>query len=898
MKNRSSSLNQRRMGAVSWVGSACAMLINGVAFAQAQDSSTTQSVELEEIVVTGSHIRGQAPVGSSVIALGTTDIAKSPGVTVADALRQLPQVSGMGMNEAAANTPGGLASNATRASAINLRGIGVTATLPLLDGFRLPANGIAGAFIDPNFLPTNAIQRVEIVADGASAIYGSDAISGVVNLIVRKDFEGAESRGRYSVADGYDSYQLGQLLGTQWDSGGAMIAYEYSKSSELPGSERDFYRLNLTDAGGRDYRVGTCNPGNILMGGVSYALPTPRADGTIDPNSLIAGTRNLCDTYDYNYILPEQERHSAVFHVHQDIGARASVYLQGFGYVRDHSLRVTSQGSAEQRFQLTVPNTNAYFVAPPGTNPTSLQVEYFFGPDYGQGLPQTGESEVFQARGGLRADLWGDWSGDVFVNYGESRDEYFNLTVDTAALNAALRSSDPATALNPFGRSNPALVNSLMTGVFNPITETTMLQTGARADGALFELPGGMVRAAIGAEYIEESRNAWTVRGTVAAPAPTAPIEDQRNVKSVHAEVLVPLVGAGNAVTGIQSLDLLVAGRYDDYSDVGSTSNPKIGLNWTPIDGLTIRGSYGTSFRAGPPGSTSLTALGAGVYVNPLVDPTSSTGSTIGLQVRSGNPDLKPETATTQSIGFDWQPSAVPGLVVGATYWSIDWKDKIESLRPSATLQPLVQPEVFGSLLIRNPSAAQVNEVLSRGLPLVGVLPETVGYLLDVRTQNIGRTKADGIDLTAAYAVPTSYGDFDFTLGGMFVTNFEDQLTPTSPLVDRLNTIGYPGSMRGRASMSWSNLGWNAGLYLNYVHSYDNVTVTPTQRVGSWTTADIHVGYSFENGEGLLSGLDLALDVRNLTDRDPVFVDIEGGYDPTNASPMGRLIGLSITKKW
>ncbi|WP_439533526.1 TonB-dependent receptor plug domain-containing protein, partial [Polymorphobacter sp.] len=228
------------------------MFISAPAMSQSVGNvEAPQGDDSDQIVVTGSRIRGAAPVGSAVIALDNADLVQSGAVTTAQALQELPQVFNLGISENARGQAGG-SGNVTYGTAINLRGIGPFATLTLVNGHRLPNSGTLGQAVDPSVIPTVALRTVEVVADGASAIYGSDAVAGVVNLIMRNDFEGLEVRGRYGFADAYDERQISVLAGHKWDTGSVTIAYEHAYQSGLNGQDRDFFRSDLTRFGGRD----------------------------------------------------------------------------------------------------------------------------------------------------------------------------------------------------------------------------------------------------------------------------------------------------------------------------------------------------------------------------------------------------------------------------------------------------------------------------------------------------------------------------------------------------------------------------------------------------------------------------------------------------------------------
>ena len=282
------------------------------------------AANVDEIIVTGSRIRGSEAVGSPVTEVSREDIDLSAPLTTAALLQKLPQVFNLGVSENSRGQSGG-SGNITYGSAVNLRGIGPYSTLTLLDGHRAVPQGTTGFAVDPSIVPTLALERVEVVADGASALYGSDAIAGVVNLIPRRYFDGFEISLRGAQGDEYDEQQLGAIGGFDWSSGHVMLAYEHSNHSNLNGTDREFFRGDQTARGGRDFRVVQCNPGNIVVAGVSYAIP---ASGVTPAtaNQLAPGTTNRCDNAQYQDLLPAQERDSVMATFNQNLGERVEFF--------------------------------------------------------------------------------------------------------------------------------------------------------------------------------------------------------------------------------------------------------------------------------------------------------------------------------------------------------------------------------------------------------------------------------------------------------------------------------------------------------------------------------------------------------------------------------------------
>ena len=884
---------------------ACLLLLASPAFAQSgplpaagsaqeAESDAGEAPAAGEIVVTGSRIRGTGPVGSNVISVGAAEIANQPTATVGEFLRKVPQIQGFGVDASSASVSGGQGgTNTTRGSSINLRGVGPQATLTLIDGQRLTYSGVSSNYVDASALPSLAIERIEVVPDGASAVYGSDAIAGVVNFILRKNYDGLQVRGRYGFADGYWLGQGSVLAGKQWDSGGVVLAYEYSKNDNLNGGERSFNRYDLRPRGGRDYRNSQCSPGNIVVGGQNYAIPaagvTPASAGT-----LVAGTRNLCENLRFGDILPQEERHRVYGYVHQDIGEALRLHVQGLYATRDYTSQAIQQGSTSNIVSLAVPNTNPFFVRPVGSTAATVTVDYDFTPHLGT-INQTGSTKTIFITGGLEWRVSDAWKVTLDGLYTQDDSEQVTRRIDTTVLTTRLRSSDLTQAFNPFGGTNSqGVLDAIYSGVFNPFATSRTRGGSIQADGSVFSLPGGDVRLAVGAEYLRYTSDAGNAQGQLAAPTVVINPLLSRTQKSAYGELYVPIFGSANAVPGIERLDLSAAVRHDKYDDVGGTTNPKFGVNWSPVRGFLVKGSYGTSFRA--PGLQDLPVLrtGASLTVATWIDPLSPTGTSVGLAVNAGNPNLKPETAETFSVTVEATPPGIPGLRIAGTYFSLDYKGLINV--PPRTTNSLLDPN-YAFALTRNPTAAQIASFTSQGLLINGVAPPVVAFLYNGSAANTGSIKTTGFDIDASYAFDFAGGKLDLGVNGTYVLNYDFAVTQLATPIEQVGNINYPVPFRARAYAGWRSGGFSANILVNHVSGYSNNLVVPIQQVKSWNPVDFDIGYEI-NGGGALDGLALALNVTNLFDSDPPFVNIGGGWDPGQASAMGRLIAFTVSKKF
>ena len=319
---------------------AAATLAFASSAALAQDKPAAASGEASEdeaIVVTGTIIRGVAPVGSSIISLNATDIAKTGLLTTTDILRSIPQISGIGVGEASTNTAANNANlNISRANALNIRGIGIQATLTLLNGRRVPVGGFGGQLFDPGSIPAIALARIDVVADGASATYGSDAVAGVANLILRTDVDGIETRARYGFADDYSSKAVSMVLGKRWDSGRLMMAAEYTWNDQLLQSDRpDFFRCDQSAVGGTNNCTFGGAPGNIVYTGAGAArFGLPAGSGVGVTAAQLSATPNRLQSYVYQTAIPANKRFNFVASLRQEVSDAVTVWTEGFVYKR------------------------------------------------------------------------------------------------------------------------------------------------------------------------------------------------------------------------------------------------------------------------------------------------------------------------------------------------------------------------------------------------------------------------------------------------------------------------------------------------------------------------------------------------------------------------------------
>jgi iron complex outermembrane receptor protein len=322
-----------------------------------QTASAAVGDDEEDIVVTGTRIRGAAPAGANVIGLNRQDIEQSGRTTVQDVLQSLPQVfpgSQGELTQLNSVAPGG---NFALGSSVDLRGLGSDATLTLLNGRRLAPAGL-GTFVDISAIPLAAIERIDVLADGASATYGADAVGGVVNVLLRRELDHPETTIRFSMGDGTSEQGLSHVFGQSWRGGSFIAGYEYRHRDSLTAADRDFAaNTDLRPFGGSNFSRTPSSPGNILQVGATpmlLGIPAGQNGLTLTQADLIAGL-NVQNGNEGAFLLPDQESHSLFASVRHDLNDRVALFFDILGSQRDaHAEKVQLGGT------VPVPETNYY----------------------------------------------------------------------------------------------------------------------------------------------------------------------------------------------------------------------------------------------------------------------------------------------------------------------------------------------------------------------------------------------------------------------------------------------------------------------------------------------------------------------------------------------------------
>lgn len=867
---------------ISVLSCAGALLCGSGVYAQDVDPDAPTDAD---IIVTGTLLRGVAPTGTNLVSVDREAVVASGAASANDLLAAIPQVGNF-MTQPVGT--GQFGAPTVRPNIRNLGASGGATTLVLMNGHRLVGAGILQTTVDPSIFPPDVIERIEVVPDGGSAIYGSDAIGGVINFITRKRFDGIGANARYGFADDYQSFDGNVTAGKDWGSGSLFVSYAYAWHDNIQGIDRDYSTADNRARGGTDFRQTTCAPGNVkdpVFGG-DYALP-----------GFTPGVVNKCDQTDFADIYPRETRHSVFAGLNQELSDAIEFNLTAYWSRRDTQIRQAQTGISE-----VITALNPYF-RPVSLSPAQL-VSFSFAEVFGDSLISNQRFDSWGVTPGLTFKLGGGWQLRAEGNYGHSYSVVHEGAINTAAVKAALAGMTPATALNPYniGATNPAVLAVIRDFENFGDAKQNLAEARLVLDGSIATIAGGDIRLAVGAEYHFEDLASRVSLDRVGVLTNAVNSKVSRNVKSVYGEVMVPIVGADNGAPGLRGLQISGSIRYDDYNDVGGTTNPKIGINYKPFDDLTIRGNWGTSFHAPSLADTTSTADSRAqiLLFSPFIRPGDNFNANFPrptIVLAGGNPDLQPEKADTWSAGFDWKPGFAPGLVASATYWNVKFKDAI-GLAPFLSPTLYTNPN-FASFYILNPTLAQAQaaagNLLPSGAPSIAGLyagpPGTSPYvLIDARRYNLGAVHTDGIDFNLAYVRQTGFGSINASFAGTYTLNRDSQAIEGGAFNDDLKN--GTGRFFFVAGLGGSIGDFTAQASLNHRGGYPIVSATQ-DRIKSFNTVDLFFSYDLK---ALLANTALTMNIDNLFDKDPPFFDGQTGY--TNGGTLGRYISFGVRTKF
>jgi outer membrane receptor protein involved in Fe transport len=887
-----------------------------------------EAVTLDAVTVTGSNLRGiDLQEAQPITILDAEDIKQFGASNVADLLKQVTETGGGTGNFSTANS-GALQADAPAGTAgASLRGLGTSSTLTLVNGRRVAASSFANGsenFVDINAIPMAAIDRIEILTTGASAVYGADAVAGVINLVLRKDFEGLRLSASYGDSTrGTDEgkFNANLVAGFARDKVRGMLILDafqrnalYDRDREIsaveprPSQQGIFPSFNDLDFAQDDIVEANCPPDQFGIGRFGEYCEVNR-------NAFTATDPQL-----------------------ETLGAYGTLSVD-FGDGMEYFAELALQRNESRADSAPAPWTEELIAFNHPGMPAELRqrfVDQGFDTTALVGIgrfPDARTLEVttnnWRVLNGLRGSVgaW-DWETTLSAARSESQQEavagIYSVDRIRAGLLGELCASGATNCspgsgglwYDPFNgqAGNSRQVLDLVREKVPRDGTSTLYAWDGKLTGTMGSLGGGDVAWAFGAELRREeitdepSPLATIDRSTGEVPVygfGSTAVEAARTQWALFAETNLPLT---------DTFDVRLAARYDHYDDFGGDVNPSIGLRWRASDSVLLRGGWNTSFRA-----PSLAQVGAGTSLSSGALPcsvgsefyTSFCGGFAGddgyLSEIYGNPDLDAETSTAWYLGSVFNLGDRTTLTLD--YWNFDQRDLVDIDPLELFRQALVDPTlVYNS----RPRAGDANQrVLLPGMIGIATRGGEIGDPVDdlqLQLINIGQQRTDGIDLSLEHAFQESgLGQFDAYLDLTWTHSFErsESCSPADVstrrgagpcrdgqrLFERVGEFRYPEWLVN-TGVSWSRGDWSARLWVNYVDGFyddDELSNVPEgRRVASWTTLGASVNWDLDDRQSL------GLNIRNLGDRDPPrALGSANNFDDYNHNSLGRFVTIN-----
>ncbi|MBV1774422.1 TonB-dependent receptor [Burkholderiaceae bacterium DAT-1] len=873
-------------------------------FAHSADANSDDTKKVEKITVTGSNIKRvntEAPAPIQIIS--KKEIERSGFSTISDVLQNIPGNNSGGFNESNVN------SFAAGAAAVSLRGLGAQATLVLVNGRRMTnygfANGGQSTFVDLNTIPLEAVERVEILKDGASAIYGSDAMAGVINIILLPSYQGFKTSASAGISARNDGQTtrltatagFGDLATQRWNMFLNAEAYDrkpiYQRDRDAPFNSTD--RRVIGQADGRSTQsypgnIYTYNP--VTKAEVAFLQPLKgcapenlNGGPAVNGGSTLTG-RCLLNANDYIVASPKSKRENvysrATFQLSEDLQAFVEA---GRNETKTQTISTPTALTSWLRatdLQLVTVSPTILPVGNPN-NPTKapVSIRYAFG-DVGP-RTQDLDSKLTRFVGGLKGTT-GNWDWDVAASliksetaasrHGYVLSSVFNEVVQNGTYIFGDRSKNSAAL---YDRLAPELVRTGDTS-----TKSVDLKV---SNSDLYQLPAGSVGFAAGVgfrkEDLHDNADSRIASGDVIGLGATS-ANGERKASNVFVELSVPLRA---------DLEAQFAARYDHFSDFGNSTTPKIGLKWTPAKDIAVRGTYAEGFRAPSLPEISQSVL-TGFY-NGLQDPSRCPTTAAAADCNGSfpaligaNPTLKPETSKSYTTGIIFEPNR--SINVSVDFYYINRKHEIGALDPEVLLGNESQ---YPGLVIRGPvNPAQPN------------IPGPIQYM-KLNYQNLGETKTKGVDFDLR--TRTNLGEFGVLSTGLNATYTISYLVRPTEESDLLEYNGTHNQPRIRANFTTTleRGPWATTLSANAVGSFSYsgspLSACPASvanyrpggcEIGSFTTYNLNVGYTG------FKGWRLAANIQNLTNRmPPIDTTYTQNYDYNYHNIIGRFYTVSAS---
>ncbi|MEO8849012.1 MAG: TonB-dependent receptor [Casimicrobiaceae bacterium] len=883
------------------VATALAYVLGGVGVALLSPYAQAQQADIK-VEVTGSNIkRVEGESALPVTVLTREDIQRSGATTAMELMNYITANTSFG-NTSLSNVIGASTFSNQTAS---LRGLGGQRTLILIDGKRITTTGgavSAAEGVNLSSIPFDAIERVEVLKDGASAIYGSDAIAGVINFIMRSDYRGAEG----SVQYGSPTRSGG---GEQWIASGtvgfgdlskdrynAFMSLSYAKQNSLDDNQRDYSRtsylpyINLLAISSNTF------PGNITTGHIgvpgpctapNFKDPAILGSGCYFDPSMMDGVQMVPDNKLWNFFA------SGKFQINRDWQAYATAL-----YSRDETRfqiqptpisSLFAAGTFAPNGQILLQPTSAYYphdlAAAAGVDGQPLDVRYRCVECGMRNTTDTNENgqAIFGVKG-----AWKNWDWDANGFYSESKatEKVNDGFVFYSRILPLLNSG----TVNLFGPNTAATEQQIQATKYVGTTfEGTAKQYGVnlKTSGEIFKLPAGSAALAVGADFrreeLDQTPSAALASGDLTGYGGNiGAVNQSRNLWAAYAELNVPIV---------KTLEGDIAVRYDHYSDFGSTTNPKVSLRWQPTSSFLMRTSYGTGFLAPSlyelytPNTTGVSATGQS---DPLRCPTTGDARDCITQfpiTLGGNPHLQPEKSYQFTFGGIWEP--VRGGSISLDYFKLNLSNTISS---GPSTQSILQ------------DLGRFNGYVTRG-PVDPTQPNLPGPITNIQQTyvNQGNVHMEGVDVSLNYRTPTSWvGNFVFNINGTYFIRYDSQNTDGSYGGGVSNAYGANGlgvipRYKQYASVTWNKGPWSTTLGNTFQTSYIDYGLDyfyNQRRVGSMSLWDLQTSYTgFKNWK-------LTLGAKNLFDTNPPVSNVQGtfidGFDSSYYDPRGRFVYGSV----
>lgn len=856
----------------------------------------TRENYLKPVLVTGSRIPELPMERSHAVRIyDRVQIQNSGQDTVTGFLNTLPDVSLSTTNSFTngEQTDGGQ-------TAVQLHGMPVGTTLVLINGEPTGPNGLStgtfsGGFFDLNTIPVAAVKRIEVLANGSSAIYGSDAIAGVVNIVLRKRYNGVAVSARYSWADGLNKTRESLIMGKRWRKASLMLVASYQKSGALTSNERaltanqDFRRF-----GGPDNRQFNCAPGNVyFFNGYSFngGAPVPYAAvpaGYTGPPSVneFSGTAGQLNECNWGATFPLVSP-----------AKRAGVLLTG-RYSLTPSIHVFSDLIVSHVKEINY--EGPYFLyGQPGYQQFTVPANNPYNP-FGETVGVSGQIAQLGAQSfnrtttlirpvlGVNGTFLRSWHWKATAVSTIDKETFDDHTTNAAVIQNDLNSTNPTTALNPFidgPMASPQELKSISNVLFMDFSGENDVISGY-VRGPLLDLPAGKVQIALGGDYrYDKITNDYGNNPYVSA---SDRLEYQRSSYAVFGQARVPILSRYSHGQRLDTLLITLAGRFDHYSDFGSTTNPQFGFVLRPLRRLAIRGTYATSFLAPP---LSALFFGTSVFPNSSVSDPSRGGQTdLTTEYFGSNPNLRPETGQSRSLGVVYVSRALPGLNATVTYWTMDEKNYIQELQAQTVVD---NAGFFPGDVIRAASC-------SSGPPCPITIVKA-GYV------NFGRIDAAGIDYDLHYTKPTQFGEFSPYVSATETTHFTSVLLPGTPVVNVDSNANIDGiwapRWKGTAGIDWSRGPVRASFDGRFVGPYVDYAPS-TREIGDFWLFDTNVRYAIGQALGSrsrwLRKSYVEFGGTDIFNRLPQYSDylFSLGFDPAEGDIVGRYLYVSAGVGW